>query len=169
VDNLVLPMMDALLTCLCDALEASPGGATCFCALVPGGPPPMDSCGCNGGKTPGCGTAWVRLVRTFPSAVYPAQDTSVRSCGVQQAAVFELGVYRCLPTLGANGSPPTSVEQTQATITQTGDWAAMVTAVRCCDTLTGKDPVLGSYETGSLGGCGGGRLTVTTRLTKAPR
>lgn len=167
-DDLVWPLMDQLRDCVCTELEKSPGGAPCFCALLPGETVIAEHCGCET-TTAGCGMAWVRLANIYPSTQFPIQDTGTSSCTAGLAAVLELGAYRCLPTLGAGGAPPGALAQAQAVQTQMGDWRALLRAVKCCPALTPLDKMLGRYDPRSLGGCGGGVLTVTVRLSKAPR
>lgn len=166
-DDRALPLMDALLGCLCAHLADSPGGETCFCSLYPGLTVVADYCGCNRAATK-CGMAWVRLDRVFPYKTFPQPDTTSDSCGSSLAAVFELGVYRCLPTPDAKGNPPTAAEQTNATRIQLGDWRAMDAAIKCCDALDPKNTVRGIYTARGQGGCGGGVLLVTTSLRRRP-
>lgn len=168
MDDLALPIMGSLLGCLCAELSTSPGGETCFCSLYPGGQVVADNCTCKGGAS-GCGQAWVRFVRSFPSKRFPNQDADPSNgCSSPQAAVLELGVYRCMP-VGANGAGPTAVQQTQATVNQMGDWTAIRRAMGCCGTLAPYDMVAGAIEVRSQGGCGGPVGQVTIRLSKAPR
>ena len=163
-DTLVLPVLDAVLGCLLAELATSPSGSPCAGFLAPAGPlVPADACGCGRGGSGGCGQAWVRLDRTYPYRQYPAQDTTP-GCDGPLAAVIELGVLRCLPTVATNGQPPTPAALTQATIGQMGDWNALRRTAKCCEELARRDVVLGAYLPRSQGGCGGGTLTITVRL-----
>lgn len=161
-DDLALPVLDAIRACLCTELAVSSGGETCFCGIVPGGPTvPAEWCNCGKGAA-GCGGAWVRLVRVFPWSSWPQQDLTA-GCKGGLGMVVELGVVRCLP-VGSAGSPPNAVAQAQATQVQLGDWQAMRRVLACCEALSRRDVVLGSYEPRSQGGCGGGTLTGTVKL-----
>lgn len=162
-DDLALPVMDGLRVCLCAQLEDSPGGTVCSCTLVPGQRVPADFCTCSGTGA-GCGQAWVRLVRIFPYGTFPQQDIGLQKCTGPLAATIELGVYRCLPTTGNAGQPPTPVAQVEATRVQLGDWQAMRRTLKCCDILDHRMVSLGAYEPRSVGGCGGGVLTATIQL-----
>lgn len=161
-DDLALPVLDAIRACLCAELAASPGGETCFCGLWPALSVPADYCTCKGGVG-GCGQAWVRLVRIYPYRQYPQQDVDA-SCRAGLAAVVELGVLRCMPSLGPNSTPPDAAAQAQAVVTQMGDWQAMRRTLECCDALVRRDVVLGNYDPRGQGGCGGGTLTATVKL-----
>lgn len=161
-DDLALPVLDAIRDCLCAELVASPGGETCFCGLWPALTVTPDFCSCKGGVG-GCGQAWVRLVRIYPFQAYPQQALDAR-CKAGLAAVVELGVLRCIPTLGAGGAAPDAAAQAQAVVVQMGDWQAMRRTLECCEALARRDVVLGNYDPRGQGGCGGGTLTATIRL-----
>lgn len=167
-DTLVLPIMDDVRLCLAHELETSPGETPCVVTLVPGASVPADYCSCGKG-TGGCGQAWVRLVRAYPSSVYPTPDLVQPCATVPLAAVLEIGVIRCLPTSQAGGAPPTAVQLTEATRVQLGDWAAMLRTLRCCEALQVRSPILGNYDPRSQGACGGGAWQFTVRLGGPPR
>lgn len=164
-DTLILPVLDALRACLCEQLAVSPGGVPCFCGLYPGGPVPADGCTCGRGAT-GCGQAWVRLARVFPTTQYP-QQTNTPGCAVGLAAVIEVGVRRCLPgTSSINGQVtfPTAADQAEAVRVQMGDLAAILRAITCCPALARMNPILGAYAPEDAGDCGGGVWPVTVQL-----
>lgn len=160
-DRSVLPVMEALLGCLCAALEDSPGGSPCFCGLLPGALVAMDYVDCDGD---GCGQAWVRLDSVYPSTRFPTLDLEA-TCRSPQAARVQLGVLRCVPGMDADGTPPDEVAQAEATRIQLGDRAALQRAVECCFDRPHRDYMLGQYAPiGPSGGAGGGALVVTVRL-----
>lgn len=162
-DDLALPVLDAIRACLCTELESSPGGETCFCGIIPGGGTvPADWCNCKG-TAAGCGQAWVRAALIFPYAAYPQQNTTA-ACNSGLAMQVELGVLRCLPTLNAAGAGPSAVQQAGAVQVQLGDWQAMRRVLACCEALSRREVVLGTYIPRSQGGCGGGTLTATVML-----
>lgn len=160
-DDLVLPIMDDLRACLCQALAASPGGSPCFCGVVPGPRAIADRCGCG---SDGCGQAWVRLDRVYPSSSFPQQDASMSACATGLAAVIELGVFRCVSVPNRAGGLPTAAALAEDTRIQMGDWAALRTTVACCPAVTRRQTVLGPYVPRGQGGCAGGALTLTVRL-----
>lgn len=160
--DIALAVADALVTCVCAELEDR-GDPPCFCGLVNGGQALPDSCGCSGG---GCGRAWVRVADMFPSTRFPIQDQAA-ACDVSIGAVFEVGILRCVPTLGAAGSMPTALDLANATVQQLSDASALLTAIRCCTAVTDRQHVLGHYTPRDAGDCGGGVWTVTVQMTAA--
>ena len=168
--NLLLlgSIMDDLRTCACAALENSLGGKPgCACTLTPGLLAPADWCSCSG-RGEGCGMAWVRLDRLYPSGQrFPAQDPDTKtSCTSVLAAVLEVGVYRCQPAPGPQGVAPSPAEQTQAALIQSSDAMALHRAITCCDAITSRPNVLGLYTPRDGGGCGGGAWAVTVQLMR---
>jgi hypothetical protein len=165
VDVLLTPLMDDLLACVCTALADTVGGTpTCACTLMPGTVAPANWCSC-GGRGDGCGMAWVRLDRMFPSSRFPAQDTSANACTTLVAAVLEVGTYRCQPVGDAKGNPPSVVDVTNAVLTQNDDAMALLEAIRCCESIKALSSMLGLWTPRDGGGCGGGAWQVTV----APR
>lgn len=166
MDTILAPLMDDLRLCLCSALASTAGGSVdCACLLTPGVRAPADWCTCSGGG--GCGQAWVRLDRMYPSsAKFPSPDITPLKCATVLAAVLEVGVYRCQPAPSANGAPPTPAAQTQAALTQIDDSLAMAKAIQCCSSVIRRPYVLGNYSPRSSGACGGGVWTVTVQLIR---
>lgn len=161
-DVLVYPVLARLTECLCTELEKSGLAAACRCLLVPGSGPTLDFCGagCDGGCP---GEAWVRLLRAFPSANFPSQD-SLASCVTLLAFELEVGVGRCLPVGDGQGNPPEDQETFQAARLQLADMAAMRRAILCCFAGSEIDHVLGGYEPNlAMGGCLVSTWSVTVR------
>lgn len=157
-------IMDSLLGCLCTALADTPKGAPCFCGLVGGRQAIADQCGCDKG---GCGMAWVRLDRIYAFDRDVSTPARLPRCGNPLAAVLEVGVYRCIPTVQADGSGPTVTAQNDQTLGQVADAGAMVAAIKCCTAITTRDHVLGTYTPRDSGDCGGGIWPVTVALSPA--
>lgn len=170
MDLLLSPIMDALRVCACTALADTLGGPVdCRCNLIPGTTAVADACSCKGRDD--CGMAWVRLVRMYPSGDrFPAQDTSVKnSCTAVVAAVLEVGVYRCQPvgtTTNKTYAPPSPAALTQASLIQNDDALALHRAINCCDEVTKRPHLLGTYTPRDGGGCGGGAWEVTVQLLR---
>lgn len=160
--RLLPALMDDLRACLCEALADD---ETCYCALYPGPLAVADWCTCKG-RGDGCGMAWVRLDRLYPSQQFPIIDNSATSCGSPLAVVLEVGVYRCLPTVTGQGQPPNAAAQTNAVLRQTADAAAMHKALTCCPELSAskRPTMLGVYTPVAAGDCGGGLWQVTVQL-----
>lgn len=166
VERILGEVMDGLVACLCAKLADSHHGSPCFCSLVGGREAIADHCSCDAGQK--CGMAWVRLDRVYAYATDLATPARVPSCTSPLAAVLEVGVYRCIPTMKGDGTPPGVLEQTNQTLGQVSDMGAMVAAVQCCEPLTTRSHVLGTYLPRDSGDCGGGILPVTVALSQPP-
>lgn len=161
VERILGEVMDGLLICLCAKLDDTMGGAPCFCGLVGGRAAVADHCGCDDRQ---CGMAWVRLDSLYGYEGSVTTPARTPTCVTPLAARIELGVYRCIPTTAADGTPPGVVEQTQQALGQVADAGALVSAIACCDAVTRRTYVLGSYQPRSDGDCGGGVWPVTVAL-----
>lgn len=163
-ETLLTPIMDALRACLCATLEDA-GSDTCFCGLYPGPTATADWCGCAGGG--GCGMAWVRLDRIYPSGVaFPNPDTTVGNCNAVLAAALEIGVNRCLPQPDPRDGTMDPAATVNAALQQAADAMSLFKAVVCCDQITRRAHFLGTYLPASQGDCGGGILPVIVQLTR---
>ena len=161
-DVSVYPLLTTLTDCLCGELADSGLAAECQCLLVPGVGPSLDFCmeGCDGGCP---GQAWVRMVRAFPSANFPSQDSQA-TCVSLLAFDIEIGVARCLPNGDAQGQPPTDQDVFNTARLQLADMAAMRRAIICCFAGGDVDHLLGNFETSFAGGgCLVSAWTMTVR------
>lgn len=114
------------------------------------------------------GLAWVRVLRIYPSSVFPDPDTQSTPCPASQYAVeFEMGAVRCLPDHGER-SGATCDEWTAAFLTVDED-AAVMRRTLCClrETILGNPPVEDTVLMGEWvpidgqGRCIGGTMSVT--------
>lgn len=105
--------------CLCDALEASPGGATGTCCVVATQPVVPECCE---------GFAWVR---TTGSVVLPF-EVRQRCLPPVWALQVELGVTRCAALPCKELGNPCCDPEADATLTLLGDFTAMQQALLCC-------------------------------------
>lgn len=167
--DVLLEVMDGLLHCLSDQLAATPNGRPCFTALEPGSLVSADWCSCGSRGGGDCGMAWTRLDRLFPYKTFPLIDQSGVGCDGPMAATIELGVFRCLPTGGMAGQPPTAEQLTNATINQLRDLDAMKATMKCCPAVEGRSVSIGTYVPRDSGGCGGGIWPITVTLNRTPR
>lgn len=167
--TIAFDVMDALRVCLCTALADSRGGSPCFCGVYPGAQVSADFCSCakNMRGETGCGQAWVRLLNVYPYDQFPTQAAKPQ-CATPLAAVIEVGVFRCQPSLSSTGAAPGAAEQAEAVLVTTSDVTAILRAFTCCDALTNRDYVLGRWSPSSSGGCGGGTWTATVALRPLP-
>lgn len=160
-DQQIAPLLYTMAECLCEQLAGTPGGAPCFCGVMPAALVPMDFCDCATANR--CGMGYVRLDSLYPSRVFANPDIDAR-CGSPLAARIAVGVTRCLPDMDARGNPPGVDQQTEAVRYQMADMMAARRAIACC-----LDPatkyVLGAYTpVGPAGGCGGGQWLVTVQV-----
>lgn len=159
VEQWAVDVMDGLRVCLGEQLETSRSGGVCFLALYTGQQVAADHCGCG---NDGCGMAWVRLARAFPSTAFPLPDVQINPLS-PMAILLELGAMRCIP-VGKGASGPGEVEQINATLAQLSDMEAIRHAIGCCEVLDNRETSLGTYTPLSSGDCGGGAWQVTVRL-----
>jgi hypothetical protein len=158
-DVLVYPAMIRLEACLEAELTKAGIPAGCMATLVPGDQSYLAAGECDDGT---CGSAWVRLVRAFPSRDFPGQDTTQATCATRLAFELEVGVLRCVDTIQQDGTGPDAATQLATTRMQLADMAAMHRAIKCCFAGRDTDYVLGAYQpTPFMGGVGGGTWTVT--------
>lgn len=163
-DNMVLPLANQLLACLCDSLAANPNPPLNCCLRVgdvvyPDFNQYQDQC-CDG-------LAYVRVSRVYPSLEFPSQVEIWTPCAdMALAAELEMGVFRCEPQQGATELP--SCDEWTATATQVAnDWEAMVRAACCLDgqlqvSSPGTPVLIGVWQpANSGGGCTGGILPIT--------
>lgn len=156
-DHLVWPALTELVTCLCSTIEERGLPDLCFCGLVPGEQVAWDYVGASGGD----GMAWVRLMNVYPSTTFPTTDSTLRSCASPLAAQVELGILRCAPMPGDDGTPPSMAAQWEATRLQMADMRALYAAVKCCYAKHKDAMVLGQYApAGPAGGVVGGTWQV---------
>lgn len=106
---------------------------------------------CDGGH------AYIRLVEVFPSDDFPNQLLTPRACQ-GTVALVELGVLRCHPVAGMDGSPPSVEEVTESAHQAVNDMSVIHSV------LVGHKPVWSNYPVvlqrwvplGPDGGCSGG-------------
>lgn len=159
-DAVIWPMAVQLAECLCAQIADRGLPEPCFCGVIPGEAVALDYCtGCDDSA---CGMAWVRVagVGTRLGFVDQRSARSTSGCQVVLEATFEIGIVRCAPMPGSDGSPPSMAAQLDAAQLQLADMAAALRAANCCfDT---RDVQLdGWVPIGPLGGCLGGAWSVT--------
>lgn len=157
-EELLPRILDDLRACLCAQVDD-----TCFCGIVSGPQIVADRCGCN---ETGCGQAWVRLARVFPASVDVGTPDTKASCDTVLSAVIEVGVYRCQPTPSSTTGVVDAAAATDAAIVTAQDSMKMFRAIRCCEAITSRKHRLGTWEPRGTGGCAGGIVTVTVRLSR---
>ncbi|MEV6399983.1 hypothetical protein AB0M39_35215 [Streptomyces sp. NPDC051907] len=157
------PLLQSFVACVAAELAAA-GRPPCAACLVWGNSyPPADFCDCDCAN--GHGQAWVRLVRLDPAAT--GNRIAMKKCQpVRVRAWVEAGVYRCVPTVGPDGSSaPTCEQRSAAAWGFLADARALRTAFACCEALGDRPKELMSEDPiGSLGGCAGVALQFTVDL-----
>lgn len=163
-EDLLLSIIDGLRGCLCSTL-AGADAEVCRCANYPGAYAPADACSCG---AHGCGQAWVRLDRLYPSDRFPATSSAPGNCGNTLVAVLEAGVYRCRPVPGRNGTAPSEAAVTASGLAEARDAVLVAKAIACCPIITRRPHVLGTWLPRDSADCGGGAWTVSVQLIHAP-
>lgn len=114
-----------------------------------------------------CGLAWVRIVRFFPTDVFPTELETWSRCGpAGWALVLEMGALRCAP-IGDAANLPADDEWRLAVAQQMLDAAAMRKAVDCCfGALVASETMMvaGWEERPPEGMCMGGTQQVTVLI-----
>lgn len=163
-DNMVLPLAEQLLECLCEALDANPNPPANCCLRV-GDVVYADF---NQYQDQCCeGLAYVRISRIYPSFEFPAQTEVWTPCSnIALAAELEMGVFRCEPQQTDPAALPSCEEWTGTTTQVAHDWEAMVRAACCLEqqlmvSSPGTPLLMGVWQPlNSGGGCTGGQLPV---------
>jgi hypothetical protein len=154
-DHHFWPTMLSLAECLCQQITDSELPDVCFCGVLPGDLTLEYCTSCDGGA---CGQAWVRLVGV---SVLAGVEEAANPCTAPLQALVEVGIARCAPTGGDDGSPPTLAQQLDAAALQTADMAAALRAIRCCEALSPKDFAITQWTPiGPEGVCLGGAWAV---------
>lgn len=130
-DTLVLPLANALLTCLEQETELNPNPPGEFCLRA--GPTVIHDVDGNTGIDKVCcpGLGYVRVGRVYPSTEFPEVDARNDKC-LSLSRVLELtvGVVRCVPGMGSNEGPDCA-DWTAAAVHDADDLDALFKAV-CC-------------------------------------
>jgi hypothetical protein len=104
-----------------------------------------------------CGFAYVRLAQSYPSSIFPQPSLDL-SCAAPLTHQLELGVIRCVPTLGDDGDPPDPVEVTASALGFMEDMEALKHAATL---VLPKTNILSNWvPVGPQGGCGGGYWSI---------
>ncbi len=168
VPDLVLPTANTILEHLCDTLE-DVGYPVIDCCVGFGTPPPAQNyCALpdpEGGPDRE-GMAWIQIGQAFPVATFPvAQELPSKCPNLEMAQQYNVGIYRCAPTLHDDGSGPDCEEQRAALFRQTQDAQLIRRAIRCALEVAKRRYVLGfGTPLDPLGGCMGYTQAVTVAL-----
>lgn len=146
--------LDALLSCVCEALTNEGAGPTCSCALYAGEEVAWDTCGmCDDNL---CGMGYVRVVDAFQSSTFPLPDDPQDTCPGPLTVQVAVGALRCVPLPDEDGTLPAAEEITESSLALIADMMALFSAALCCDGAR-----VGNWEPlGPQGGCAGGEWTV---------
>jgi len=118
------------------------------------------------------GFAWVRILRIYPSTVFPQTDTTPNDCQRSAYAIeLEMGAVRCMP-FGDNQAGPSCDQWTAAFLQVDEDAASMRRAVCCLfDLVDTNTTLIDQIVTGewrpidNQGGCIGGQMNVTIQIS----
>lgn len=154
-DTAVYPLLIQVAAALEVEIRNSELPPTCFTGLLPGANVARDYCSCGGA---GCGMAWVRLVGLTPNDEAPRAASGRSNCGMPMDVIIEVGLERCAPMPGDDGTLPTEREQFEAVRLQMADMAAMRRVLECGFPMLSVR-VGGYLPSGPAGGCVGGTMT----------
>lgn len=156
---MIFDRMVALRDCLCQQIKDDGLCDVSFCGIVPGEAAAGDYFNCGGNAN---GMAWVRLTTAYMATEVGVTDLTVGNCAKTLGFEVELGIMRCAAVASVNGVPPSPRVVSEATAQQIADMETMFRTVRCCNAISNKDHVIGSYQPlGPEGGVLGGILTVS--------
>lgn len=161
--------MDALVACVCAALEEA-DRAACSCGLVVGPPEPGPAGCCNkcGSNTVG-GQVVGFLERVFPAdltrdGIQQVQGQTCRAGGT--AAEITLVVLRCYPTMDEQGNMPTPEVTTDFAHNLNTDLTTVWNALRCCQqTVEIRDS---GVDASPEAGCSAFAIRVATMVDMNP-
>lgn len=130
-DTLILPLANALLTCLQTTAGENPDPPAEFC-LRAGGPVIHDVDAQTGLDKVCCpGLGYVRVGRLFPSSTFPEPDPRGDRClSLARSLELFVGIVRCIPGMGSEEGP-TCAEWTATAVHDADDIDALWRAL-CC-------------------------------------
>jgi hypothetical protein len=156
MEELLSPLMDAVLNCVCTRIATDGRPACMCCQVVSEVAPPMTRCECDC-DGPGQGWGWIR----FDRADFQGNDLP-SSClvGVWRAT-FQVGIYRCITdSLGDCATMAVDAANTHK------DIGSITLALQCCAAFQGKKWDIENVEIiGPSGQCVGVAVTFFVDLT----
>ena len=131
-DTIILPLANALLTCLETTAGANPDPPAEFCLRA--GTLVIHDVDAQGSLDKTCcpGLGYVKIGRVFPSSTeFPAPDPRSEKClSLARALELQLGIVRCVPGLGTPEGP--SCEDWTAAATHDADDIQALFSAVCC-------------------------------------
>lgn len=130
-DTLILPLANALLTCLQTTAGANPDPPAEFCLRAGG--PVIHDVDAQGSLDKVCcpGLGYVRLGRVYPSSDFPDPDPrSDRCLSLTRSLELFAGIVRCIPGMGTPEGPDCA-DWTAAAAHDADDIDALWRAI-CC-------------------------------------
>lgn len=151
--------VSALSDCLCAQLDKAGTPDVCFCGILPGEVASSDYLGGCGVKN---GMAWVRVKLMYPATSVGQADITIGNCNKELGMDIEVGIMRLYSVGDSRGNPPTPMQSREAAALQIIDAQTMLAAITCCDEISSRDYVVGSYDPlGPEGGVVGGIWTIS--------
>jgi hypothetical protein len=156
VDDPMFFVISRLSDCLCSELAEAKGPGLCYCGLWVGAAAPPLGITADGCET---GVAWVRLVGSYPSTVFPQPDDGTLTCATPLAYEVEIGVARPAPRAEGRNLFPDKQAMFEAQRLYASDMRAAKRALLCClpaaQKAAGEPPLrlaLGQYAPMEYGG-----------------
>jgi hypothetical protein len=161
----VWTLANGLLGCLVAQLAAEGRPVRSSCVYHGAARPPADDC-CDG---PGDvnGQAWVRVGRAVaqPGGQDRVVTASGTACFTAWRIPVEVGVYRCVATLGDDGEPPDCARVTADAQAAWADARLLRGLAESCSAAEDFPVLPQSWDPlGPMGGCGGSSVTLHLEL-----
>lgn len=152
----IFQRLQDLSVCLCAQLEIDGSSTLCFCGVTPGEQVAHEYMGdCDD-----CSMAWVRVSAIYPASGVGQINIAPGNCQSLTGVDIEMGIARCNPVGGPDGSPPTQEELLAAAEQQIKDAMTMWRAIICCQGEE-ADWIIGQYQPfGPDGGTVGGTIEI---------
>lgn len=171
-DQLILPLANALLTCLQTTATANPDPPAEFCLRA--GTLVIHDIDAQGSLDKTCcpGLGYVRIGRVFLSSNFPEPDPrSDRCLSLARGLELTLGIVRCIPGIGTPEGPDCT-DWTSAATHDADDIQALFSAV-CCwtgtdafKTIKGRPFSIVESNVVAEGGCIERFITVLAQISR---
>lgn len=151
-------LLVSIRDCWCNVLVESLGGPPAACCIIAGEPVVAECCQ---------GFAWVRLINSYPTHEFPAQDTEPHRCPLNiWASVIEIGISRCAPQPCDILDNSCCEAEMDASLILLDDFARMRNILACCIGTAPDSIVPGQWQVvGPQGGCITSSIRATFRWT----
>lgn len=164
--DLITQLLNQILGCACDCLNAL-GSCPCPCRMfISAGPPVWDNEACCSD-----GQLTVHIDRLFAYENFPSEQGMVNTCQASLAGEVVITLLRCFPSIHDDGSAPTGDEIGTASEMIYQDLWVLTNCIICNLASRGKKQLAlfrGSRILPPQGGCIGAEVRFTISLVDPP-